>query len=96
MTKQAVDKRRYCGIVFIGHGSSYCYAATEQEAAEGAAKFAKADWSKVYQFKRRDTLVVLVYDMKDHTGWYADTPGVVKSHNSGQEMEPVRRVKVTV
>lgn len=66
----------YCGIVFIGGGSSWSYAATPEDAAEKAAKRCKRDWKHMYKFKRKQPFVLNVYDTKEVDGWYADYEGV--------------------
>lgn len=74
----------YCGIVFIGGGSSHAWAATPEAAAERAAKTCKSDWSSFYRFKRKQPFDVNVFDMRERDGWYADTHGVYDSRTREQ------------
>lgn len=66
----------YCGIVFVGAGSSWGYAMSPEEAAQKAAKRCKRDWKALIKFKRKHTFVVHVYDTSKVEGWYADHMGV--------------------
>lgn len=70
------DQKRYCGIVFIGGGSSWAWAPTPEEAAEGAARIAKSDWKQLFKFKRKQPFKVCIYDMLNREGWYATDAGV--------------------
>lgn len=72
----------YCGIVFIGGGSSWAWADTKEAAALNAAKQCKKDWKSLYDFKKEQEFKVCVYAMKDREGWYADYRGVMddKTH----------------
>lgn len=73
------SKKDYCGIVFIGGGSSHSWAPTPEEAAKQAAKTCKRDWRSLYKFKRQQEFSVNVYDMREHDGWWADHSGVYDS-----------------
>jgi len=89
------SKYDFCGIVFIGGGSSWAYAATPEEAAALAAKQCKRDWKHIYTFKRKQELKVCIYDMREHDGWYADYTGVHDKETN--EVIPMLRVEtVTV
>ena len=89
------NTKDYCGICFIGGGSSWAYAATPQEAAIKAAKQCKRDWKTLYKFNRKHELEVCIYDMKKHDGWYADHRGVFDSE-SKQEIPLLEVLTVTV
>lgn len=80
-----MSSKRYCGIVFIGGGSSWAWADTPEKAAAAAAKQCKKDWGRYYAFQ--DKIKVNVFDMKDHEGWEADERGVVDV----QTGEPIPR-----
>lgn len=69
--------KEYCGIVFIGGGSSWAWADTPEKAAKNAAKQCKKDWGRYFEFT--EPINVNVYDMRDHDGWEADHRGVVDS-----------------
>jgi len=93
---EALDNRRFCGIVFIGGGSSWMWGATQDEVSTGAAKLAKSDWSALFKFEKKQPFRVFVFDMEKHSGWYADAPGVVKSLDTNERLTPVAIVNVTV
>lgn len=66
----------YCGIVFIGGGSSWAYAATPEAAAKAAAKQCAKDWSGLFgKFSKVRPLRVNILDMRAHDGWSASTCG---------------------
>ena len=71
-----MKSKRFCGIVFIGGGSSWAYAESPDKAAAAAAKTCKKDWKTLFEFEFKQELKVCVYDMKQHEGWYADHSGV--------------------
>lgn len=79
-----MDSKRYCGIVFIGAGSSWAYAATPVKAAQDAARIARQDW----KVKDGQRLGVLVYDLEGHDGWYA-VGCQVHATPSKKKLEPV-------
>ena len=85
----------YCGIVFIGGGSSWAYADSPEKAAEKAAKFCKSDWKSLFKFKRKQEFSVCVYDMKAHEGWYA-TGGGVYDQDTKEEIPLLEVISVTV
>jgi len=92
-----LDDKRYCAIVFIGGGSSWAWGAgPPDEVAKRAAKLAKSDWSALFKFEKKQPFRVVVFDMKDHSGWYADAPGQVKSRDTNERLTPVATVNVTV
>ena len=69
----------FCGIVFIGGGSSWAYAGSPKEAAQLAGKCCKADWKSLFKFAAKQNFTVNVFDMKTRKGWYADHRGVFDS-----------------
>lgn len=85
----------FCGIVFIGGGSSWAYSGSIEEAAKLAAKIAKKDWKSIFKFKRKQEFTVNVYDCTNTNGWYADYRGVFKS-GTQDPLPFVEQVKVTV
>lgn len=90
-----MSKQDYCGIVFIGGGSSHAWAATPEAAAQQAAKTCKQDWSGLFKFKKRQEFKVCVYDMRKHSGWYADHSGVYSS-DTNKKLPLLELKKVTV
>ena len=89
------DPKRYCGIVFIGGGSSWFYAATIDEAAKKAAIQCKQDWKSLFKFEKKQELNVVVVEMTDHSGWYSNGDGV-RSSDTKQIIKPTKVVKVVV
>jgi hypothetical protein len=90
-----MNNQDFCGIVFIGGGSSWHYAATKEEAAQKAAKQAKSDWKTLFKFKRKQEFKVAVYDTSKCDGWWADYSGVYPM-GSNDPLPLVERVTVTV
>lgn len=86
----------YCGIVFIGGGSSWAYGSTPDEAAKKAAKICKADWGRHFDIKRGQKMPVNVYDMKKHDGWVADTMHGVIDPDTKERIERVDVITVTI
>lgn len=68
--------REFCGIVFIGGGTSWAYADTKADAAIAAAKRAKSDWKSMFTFKKTEMFKVNIFDTANSDGWYADYRGV--------------------
>jgi len=71
-----MENKDFCGIVFIGAGSSWAYDNSPEGAAKKAGRQCKRDWRGLFKFKRKQELKVCIYDMKNHNGWYADYEGV--------------------
>lgn len=92
----ASKSKDYCGIIFIGGGSSYAWAATPEEAAKIAAKTCKSDWSSLFKFKRRHEFSVNVYDMRKHDGWAADTINGVYDTKTKEPLKVLKVIKVEV
>jgi hypothetical protein len=82
----------FCGIVFIGAGSSWAYGATPEAAAKAAAKRVKADWGKYYKVAEAN---VNVFDTSSVDGWEADHRGVVSSE-TGDPLRLVKKITVTL
>jgi len=91
MTK--VDPKHYCGIVFIGGGSSWCYAPTIDGAAQKAARQCRADWSSLFKFEKKQPFTVNVYDMTEHSGWHASAEGVF-AQGTNIRLTPAAKVVV--
>lgn len=85
----------YCGIIFIGGGSSYAWAPTVEEATTRAAKTCKRDWGSMFKFAKRQEFTVNVYDMRKHDGWAADTVNGVYDSTTKKPLKPLQIVKVT-
>ena len=68
-------KKNYCGIVFLGGGSSWAWGEDIKETAKAAAKKARKDWRHFFNIPENG-ITVRVFDMTDHDGWYADCSGV--------------------
>jgi len=85
---------RFCGIVFIGGGSSWAWGTTPEEASLKAAKLCKRDWKSYFKFKRKQEFNVSIYDMTKHEGWYADYRGVFDTDTN--EQIPLMRVDKVV
>jgi len=83
-------KYNYCGIVFIGGGSSWAHADDKQIAAQKAAEQAKRDWGKVYKFPLWQEFKVCMYDMSDVESWHADHTGVYNT----QTLEEVPMIEI--
>ena len=64
----------YCGIVFVGGGSSWAYDSKREEAVKRAVKQAKKDWKDLHSFG--ETIKVVLIDMTNRNGWYADHSGI--------------------
>ena len=64
----------YCGIVFVGGGSSWAYDSDRGEAVKRAVKQAKKDWKDLHSFG--ETIKVVLIDMTNRNGWYADHNGI--------------------
>jgi hypothetical protein len=64
----------YCGIVFVGGGSSWAYNSNRDEAVKRAVKQAKRDWKDYHSFG--ETIKVVLIDMTNRNGWYADYSGI--------------------
>lgn len=86
----------YCGIIFIGGGSSWSWAPTVELAAQQAAKTCKRDWKSMFKFAKRHEFTVNVYDMREHDGWVADTVNGVCDSKTHEQLKPLQVVKVTV
>ena len=67
----------YCGIVFVGGGSSWAYNSDRDEAVKRAVKQAKRDWKDYHSFGK--TIKVVLIDMTNRNGWYADHSGIFES-----------------
>lgn len=76
LNKAIKDEKSYCGIIFIGGGSSWAWGSTPEQVANDAAKICKRDWKGFFNFEKGKTLKVNIYDMVGHNGWYADERGV--------------------
>jgi hypothetical protein len=77
MTSKVISHEKdYCGIVFICGGSSWAWASTPEDAAIKAAKCAKRDWKAYFKFKRQQDFNVVVLDMRNRNGWFADHRGI--------------------
>lgn len=85
----------YCGIIYIGGGSSWAYGATPKEAAVKAAKTCKSDWKSVFKFDKHQEFTVCIYDMKEHDGWYAQMGGVYDKETKA-EIPLVKTIEVIV
>jgi hypothetical protein len=64
----------YCGIVFVGGGSSWAYNSDRDEAVKRSVKQAKRDWKDYHSFG--ETIKVVLIDMTNRNGWYADHSGI--------------------
>ena len=64
--------KNYCGIIFIGSGSSWAWGATPEEAVEKTAKTCRVDW----QIPKEYILNVNILDMRERDGWEATTDGI--------------------
>ena len=73
----------YCGIVFVGGGSSWAYNPDKDEAVKKAVKQAKRDWKDLHSFG--ETIKVVLIDMTNRNGWYADHSGIF-DHDTNQEI----------
>ncbi len=82
---------RYCGIIFIGSGSSWGWADTPEEAAKIAAKSCKADWGDIYKIGK---MVVHIYDMKNHEGWEATCHAGVCDIETGEPIPLMKTISV--
>ena len=69
------EEKLYCGIVFIGTGSSWAYGDTPEKAAKAAAKLCRRDWGRLFKLDDQP-IKVNVIDMTDHEGWFADHRGI--------------------
>lgn len=74
----------YCGIVFIGGGSSWAWGATPEDCAKSAAKQCRNDWGRYFDIPA-GKIKVNVYDMRGRDGWEADDRGVVDS-STGEKL----------
>jgi hypothetical protein len=72
----------YCGIVFVGGGSSWAYNSDKDEAVRSAVKQAKKDWRDYYSFG--ETIKVVLIDMTKRNGWYADDRGIFDSDTNDE------------
>lgn len=90
------DPKRYCAIVFIGHGTSWCWGPNPQDAAKRAARFAKDDWKTLYKFAPKQEFTVLVYDMAEHDGWFANGVDCVFDSKTRERIPCHQSIKVTV
>lgn len=70
------QQRDFLGIVFVGAGSAWAQGTSEMDAATRAAKQARKDWGAIYDFGKCHTFNVMVYDITDSEGWYADARGL--------------------
>lgn len=96
MNKEESNKD-YCGIIFIGGGSSYAYADSPAKAAKLVAKTCRQDWKHLYRFKRKHHFIVNIYDTADPcTGWVSDVFGGVRDIGSGEDLLCVETVEVEV
>ena len=86
----------YCGIIFIGGGSTHAYGPTPQAAAEKAAEWCKRDWKTLFAFKKQEEFKVCVYDMKLHDGWYADCCAGVMDDKTHEPIPIQEMIKETV
>lgn len=89
------NSKDYCGIVFIAGGSTWEYASTPEEAAERAAKRTKSDWKSLFEFKPKHEFKVVLLDMKNHDGWYADHTGIFDA-DTHEEIESIGVTTVVV
>ena len=85
-----MNDKNYCGIIFIGTGSSWSWGSTPEEAAQKAAKQCKRDWRSMFEFKRQQPFKVNVIDMREREGWYADYRGIMD--NQTHEEIPIFKV----
>jgi hypothetical protein len=85
----------FCGIVFIGAGSSWSYGATPEVAAKAAAKRVKADWGRYFKLDKGTEINVNVFDTATVDGWEADHRGVVSSE-TGDPLRLVKKITVTL
>ena len=69
-----MNGKNYCGIVFVGGGSSWAYNSNKEEAVKRAVKQVKKDWKDLHSFG--DTIKVVLIDMTNRNGWYADHNGI--------------------
>ena len=63
-TKQ--EKRDYVAVVFVGSGSTYYRCDDKVKAATLAMEFAKRDWRDFYEFGKRQTRQINVWDVTGH------------------------------
>lgn len=85
----------YCGIIFIGGGSSFAWGASPEEAAKIAAKTCKQDWKSLFKFKRRQEFSVNIYDTRKSDGWWADSSGVYDTKTK-ERLPYVKTIKIEV
>lgn len=93
------DPKRYCGIVFIGGGSSWLYGPKVEGLAVKAAKLAKEDWGGIFKFDKRQKLNVVIVDTLGYDGWFANAgEGIfgTKKGNEPVKLEPLKVETVIV
>ena len=72
-------EHQYVAFVSFEYGNgSWAYGETPEQAAERAAKWAKRDWAKHYQFERKHTFNTAVYALNGCEEWYRDWRGDVR------------------
>ena len=86
----------YCGICYIGGGSTWAYAATPAQAAVKAAKQCVQDWKSLFKFEKGQYLGVCIYDMKKHEGWYSEGPHHVYDHKTKEHIPILEIIKVAI
>lgn len=86
------SSKDYCGIIFIGGGSSWAWGPTPEAAAKTAARICKSDWKVHFKFEKRQEFTVNVYDMREHSGWYADHSGVY-AHGTNTRLTVFKIIK---
>ncbi len=85
------NDKSYCGIIFVGTGSTWHWGSTPEEAAKETAKWARKDWGAWYKFPK--TLKIMILDMRERNGWYADHRGIFDK-DTNEEIEVMKVIEV--
>lgn len=88
---ELIAARDYCGIIFIGGGSSWAWGSSPEDCAKAAAKQCRKDWGKYFDIPA-GKIKVNVYDMRSSEGWEADDRGVVDS-TTGEKLTRVALIE---
>lgn len=77
-------KQTFLALVLVGAGSCWYYGSTKEAAVEGVKRQLKADWSRLFDFKKGTPLKVNLFDVTElpdktpvrfsESGVYADLP----------------------
>lgn len=87
--------KKYLAIIYLGSGSSWSQADTEEEAVKKAVKTCVKDWSYLFDFPKGHKLAVNIFHLPEHGGWTCDYQGMFDDV-TGERIQIANVVEATV